>query len=289
MRVSNVCLRLLERVGAVNDVGSSSFVPLVVDGVVGAIAERDAEAVCGTPAFRRVGGAVRLAEELQALDSTGRTAGVAEATAALRDAGIVRGWRDELVPVAPAFGAEPAFLVERAAYPLLGAKGYGVHVNGFVRDPLRLWVGRRSPTKQTWPGMLDHLVAGHVSHGLSPGETVVKEAGEEAGVEPSLARTARPAGAVSYRGADEEGRLKDDTLFVYDLELPGNFVPTPVDGEVDSFSLWDIDTVLANIEHFKPNVVLVIADFLVRHGILTPAEPGYLDLVKALRCSGECR
>ena len=45
------------------------------------------------------------------------------------------GWRDELLAVVSPFGAEPAFLVERAAYPLLGCKGYGVHVNGYVQLP----------------------------------------------------------------------------------------------------------------------------------------------------------
>ena len=30
----------------------------------------------------------------------------------------------------------------------------------------------------------------------------------------------------------QAGRLKRDVLFVYDLELPADFVPTPVDGEV---------------------------------------------------------
>ena len=44
-----------------------------------------------------------------------------------------------------------------------GARAYGVHVNGYVRTPdggIELWVARRSKTKPTWPGMLDHIVAG---------------------------------------------------------------------------------------------------------------------------------
>ena len=44
--------------------------------------------------------------------------------------------RDELVAVAPYYGAEPAFLVERAAYPLLGCKGYGgIHSPPSGADP----------------------------------------------------------------------------------------------------------------------------------------------------------
>jgi hypothetical protein len=57
--------------------------------------------------------------------------------------------------------------------------------------------------KPTWPGLRDHLVAGQISGGLGPTETMVKECGEEAGIAEALAATATPAGAVSYRGVDE--------------------------------------------------------------------------------------
>ena len=44
---------------------------------------------------------------------------------------------------------------------LFGVKRYGVHVNGYSRDEngeLRMWLARRSITKQTHPGKLDNLV-----------------------------------------------------------------------------------------------------------------------------------
>ena len=41
---------------------------------------------------------------------------------------------------------------------------YGVNINGFVRDGdgavEAIWLQRRAADKQTWPGMLDHLVGG---------------------------------------------------------------------------------------------------------------------------------
>lgn len=61
---------------------------------------------------------------------------------------------------------------------------------------------------------------------MSCAANVVKECGEEAGVPPPLAATARPAGCVSYAGMTPEG-LKRDVLFVYDLELPADFQPAP--------------------------------------------------------------
>ena len=39
---------------------------------------------------------------------------------------------------------------------------------------------------------------------------------------------------------------------------------------------------------FKPNINLVVLDFLVRHGHIPPGAPRYLELVAALR-QGECR
>ncbi len=82
----------------------------------------------------------------------------------LRDAGHITGWRGELYPVASSFGSEPVLLMERAAAPYFGIREYGVHVNGYVRDAetggIKLWVARRSARKQTWPGKLDHIVAG---------------------------------------------------------------------------------------------------------------------------------
>ena len=114
----------------------------------------------------------------------------------------------------------------------------------------------------------------------------MQEAGEEAGIPPELARLAVPVGAVSYTTADAtSGGLKRDVLFCYDLDLPASFVPKPVDGEVESFQLWPLERVVQAVAagEYKPNCVLVIADFLVRRGHARPDAKGYLELVAALR------
>ena len=44
---------------------------------------------------------------------------------------------------------------------LLGIRQYGVHMNGYIYDAdneLKMWIGRRSLTKPTYPGMLDNTV-----------------------------------------------------------------------------------------------------------------------------------
>ena len=240
---------------------------------------------------------VTFSENVEKMSVEGRTAAVLDVCKLLRNKGKIRGWRNEMLPVLTSFSSEPAFLIERAAYPIFGVRGYGVHVNGYVcKDPSsgvpsHLWVARRSKSKSTWPSMLDHIVAGAQPFDISPSENVIKECGEEANIDESLAKTARPVGAVSYQGSDEDGNLKRDTLFCFDLELPIDFVPTPVDGEVESFELQPIDWVVDKLVEggsagYKPNCNLVIIDFLIRHGIVPADANRYLELVGLLRSNG---
>ncbi|XP_043723397.1 nudix hydrolase 20, chloroplastic-like isoform X5 [Telopea speciosissima] len=75
---------------------------------------------------------------------------------------LIPGIRNELYPVKSSFDMPVFFSLERAAAPYFGIKAYGVHMNGYVdRDGKKfLWIGKRSEVKPTFPGMLDHLVAG---------------------------------------------------------------------------------------------------------------------------------
>ena len=71
--------------------------------------------------------------------------------------------------------------------------------------------------------------------------------------------------------------MRDDVLFVYDLEVPADFEPKNRDGEFSGFTLMPAAAVLERIRtssDFKFNVNLVILDFAVRHGILRPDDPG---------------
>ena len=216
-----------------------------------------------------------------------RTRAVAEVMVTLRDAGLIRGWRDEAYPIGSDFHAPPLMQMERAAVPLFGARAYGVHLNGFVGEgaDLRLWVARRSPHKQTAPGKLDHLVGGGQPMGISLLANLAKESAEEASLPDTLIRRVRPVGFVSYITERDEG-LRNDICFAFDLELPESFEPRNTDGEIESFALWPIERVrerLSASDDFKFNVALVNIDFLIRHGYLSPDEPGYIEIVEGLR------
>ena len=207
---------------------------------------------------------------------------------------VLKGWRNELYPV---YGPEGEFLfeMERAASSLFGIVTYGVHMTGYVEDEekgLMVWVPRRSRTKQTFPSMLDNTVAGGMSTGERPFECAVREGMEEASLPEDIVKNhARSTGCVSYvyvrdsRAGGETDLLQPEVEYVYDIKLPVDVVPKPCDSEVQEFHLWTIEQckqALANRE-FKPNCAVILIDFFIRHGILTPKnEPDYLQIIARL-------
>ena len=92
------------------------------------------------------------------------------------------------------------------------------------------------------------------------------------------------AGAISYRMEMAQG-VRDDVLFLYDLEVPLGFTPRNTDGEIVAFEPMMASAVVERVrrtDDFKFNVNLVIIDFALRHGLVTPEDPEYLDLVIGL-------
>lgn len=228
-----------------------------------------------------------------------RTEAVGAVMNQLRDEGFVKGWRDELFPVAETFDSPAVFLMERAAVTVLGVLEYGVHINGIVqesrRDEPKMWIARRSATKSKFPGMLDHVVAGGQPAGISLIDNVVKECEEEAGIDESIVRAGiQSTGAISYENWDPTSdKLTRAVQFTFDLYLPPGFEPKPVDGEVQGFMLWSMDQIKESMasdypDPIKPNCYAVIIDFLFRTGQISPDSKGYLDVLRELR-SGDCQ
>jgi 8-oxo-dGTP pyrophosphatase MutT (NUDIX family) len=214
-----------------------------------------------------------------------RSAAIAEVTHALRIEGALAAWRDELYAVAAAFGDPPLLLIERGAARYFGVRTYAAHVNGIVSDngETRMWLARRSDRKAVDPGLLDNLVGGGISAGFRVDDTVVKEAWEEAGIAPSLARGARPAGIVEARKRVFDG-LQRETLFVHDLVLPMDFVPSNQDGEAVEHRLVSLGDAARAIsassgpEEVTHDASLVMLDFLIRQGAIRPDQPHYAAL-----------
>ncbi|MBX3502129.1 MAG: DUF4743 domain-containing protein [Alphaproteobacteria bacterium] len=237
--------------------------------------------------FARIAGGWRLTDRLG--DAAERTIAVEAWLRELRAEGLFGDWRDERYPVTLDLKRPPLMDMERAAVANFGVRAYGVHLTGYVRraDGLHIWVPRRAYDKPTYPGMLDNTVAGGQPTGLGLMENVIKECAEEAGIPEAIARHARSVGCITY--CYQSGvQLEPDVQYVFDLELPDDFTPALVDGEVDSFELWPVSRVMERVRDtfdFKYDCNLVLIDFFVRHGLIEPDDPDYLAIVTGLRAT----
>jgi 8-oxo-dGTP pyrophosphatase MutT (NUDIX family) len=276
----------LRHVVACNAWSPDDFLPLWLDGARVGFIRTDHVAVLGDyPLVFDIGDSgIAFAPDLS---GPSLTAALGDVAGDLATRGLVGPLRGEPFAITERWGGPTLFTLDRAAVPFFGTRSYGVHLNGYVRDPdgLRLWIGLRAPDKMIAPGKLDNLVAGGIAAGYDAAETLVKEAAEEADMGPELAAGAIPVGAILYRMRLFEG-MRDDVLFLYDLELDGGFRPRNTDGEAVGFEIMSLDAALARVretEDFKFNVNLVLIDFALRHGAIGPDHPDYLALVCGLR------
>ena len=203
----------------------------------------------------------------------------------------LKGWRNERYSI---WGLQGSHLmqVERAAAGLLGVRQYGGHVNGFIRShdhQIQIWVARRSLTKQTDPGLLDNLVGGGLPHGVSPTQNMIKECFEEAGIlHDFAAQVMKPVSLVTCYINDPVRGLLPNMDYCFDIEFPHNWEPQCQDGEVLNFNLMSTDMVLDKLKkgEFTSNATIVMLDFLIRHGIITPeSEPDYVEICLSLKRS----
>ena len=222
--------------------------------------------------------ALEIAPDLR--DAVSRSAALDVVARTLAAEGALTRWRDERYAVARHFADAPLFTLERAAARYFGIQTYAAHGNGVQSTPTgpALWFARRSPSKPIDPGLLDNLVGGGIAAGESPDETLVREAWEEAGIDVTLARHARPAGALRVERAVVEG-FQREVVFVYDLPLPDGFVPANQDGEAVEHRCVDTRQALRLIGHedgpdrVTVDASFVVLDWLARHGALPVGTP----------------
>jgi len=282
-------MSLLRHIHACNTYRPDRFLPLFLgEERVGFVRRDNAEVLRRFPRTIEAG-----AESLRIIprgDGAVITAALDEIVEVLVAEGLVAKWRDEVFAVTRRWGEAPLFTLDRGAVSFFGVRAYGVHMNGYrrIRDRMWLWIGRRNPLKVVAPGKLDNLVAGGIGGGLGALQTLVKEAGEEASIPASLIAKAHAASAVTYKMEVPQG-VRDDVLFVYDLETPEDFKPRNTDGEIVEFMLMEARETLArarDTDDFKFNVNLILIDFAIRHGLVTPEDPEYLALVAGLHTGG---
>ncbi|KAJ8060441.1 hypothetical protein OCU04_010768 [Sclerotinia nivalis] len=188
-------------------------------------------------------------------------------------------------------GAKEPVQLERYAASLFGTVARGAHLTIFTRvnGEMKIWVAKRSAHLFSYPGKFDTTVAGGVRADESPFETIVHEADEEASLDSALIRSdVQATGVITYMKSTGSGSggikglITADMIYVYDLEVGEETIPKPRDDEVEGFYLWDVEKVKEELLSggFKTNSAVVMIDFFIRHGIITPEnERDYTEIV----------
>jgi 8-oxo-dGTP pyrophosphatase MutT (NUDIX family) len=179
--------------------------------------------------------------------------------------GFIPGWRHEDFAWIDHNGHE-YFRLERSAFRTFGFRSMATHINGYTKAG-NLWLGRRSETKSTDPGRLDNLAAGGIGADETPWVNARRELWEEAGVPPQISDQIEPIGRIHMRRPVPGRGFHDEQLYIYDLELADNFIPTNHDGEVSGFIEISLSEAAARIlaDEFTSDAAFVTADFILRN------------------------
>lgn len=201
----------------------------------------------------------------EGLDAKARSALLQRAAIALREAGLVPGWRDELCVLFDDGDTELARF-ERGAFRTLGLQNRAVHVNGFLVDG-RQWIARRSATRLSAPNKLDNLAAGAITAGESPEDCARRELREEAGVSGELASRVIFCGRRLRSLRPLPHGVHDEMIICADLLLPNNFQPVCQDGEVAEFHCMKPHHMRAALTagEFSIEAAMVVRDWLERN------------------------
>lgn len=273
---------------ACNRFDPTRFLPLLLaDRRIGFVSRDNAQFLAALPRiFDLSSDAVHVVASIEGVSAL--TSAFAEASDGLVRAGVAK-LRHEKFAVTGGWGGALLFELDRGMIEFFGVRAYAVHLNGWRRgvDGPEFWIARRAMSKALAPGKLDNMVAGGIGAGYTAWETLIKEAGEEAGVPEALAASARATGATRYR-TEMAGGMRDEVLFLYDLQVPADFVPSNVDGEVEDFRILPVRQCLqlvSDTDEFMYDVNLVLIDFGLRHGLIVPEDPDYLALIEGLHGS----
>ncbi|WWD06106.1 hypothetical protein V865_004191 [Kwoniella europaea PYCC6329] len=140
--------------------------------------------------------------------------------------------------------------------------------------------------------LLIQSVAGSMGVGETPLATIIRECEEEASLPAHFVKKyLKNVGVTTHFYISDDGYLQPEVSYVYDLPLPPSSSSEcmklrPNDDEVQSLALMSIPELIETLHtgRFKPNCALILVDFLLRHGFITPEnEPNFLQISWRLR------
>lgn len=190
------------------------------------------------------------------------------------------------------FGTKTNFEIDSGAAEIFGIMTFSLGVVGFQRigEDRRAWivyVGKRSSVAVHSPAKLQNLVNVDLPAGCTGRESLAEKTYEAISLQPEHFKNLRSCGIICHSKSTPSGILRR-CVHVYELDLtdsPG-FTPqvaSPVVEKIEKVPVkLALDQILGGL--FDPTHALVILDFAVRHGILTPDnEENYYEVVRGLR------
>jgi len=218
---------------SIQEVPPEFSLPLTIAGkLAGFITPQALKAIAHLPQVRTTETAVHIADtgtprfELDPL--------LASVAVILRDANLLKTWRDELLTVYAE--GEDLAKMERAAMRPLGLLTHAVHLNAWTPD-LQLYIARRAMTKATDPGMWDTLAGGLANGSEDLEHALLRETQEEAGLEENVLTCRTPLRTLlrMHRRLPEGYQVED--ILVSDCILPPHANPHNMDGEVSEIRI----------------------------------------------------
>ncbi len=152
----------------------------------------------------------------------------------LRDAGLLKTWRDELLTVYAE--GEDLAKMERAAMRPLGLLTHAVHLNAWTPD-LKLYIARRAMTKATDPGMWDTLAGGLANGSEDLEQALLRETYEEAGLKPDALGCRTPLRTLLRMHRRLPEGYQVENILVSDCILDPATEPRNTDGEVSEIRI----------------------------------------------------
>lgn len=149
-----------------------------------------------------------------------------------------------------------------------------IHKNGLLHREIHVIIyndrggilfQKRSETKETYPGLLDISVGGHVDLGESYEETAIKELEEESGISADKNNLIFIKKTRSKSFDKITGRTNNTHRAIYSYEYNGNPNDLRIEeGKADSLEFWSLDKILNLTEEDKNKFIgkIISDDYL---------------------------
>jgi hypothetical protein len=201
-----------------------------------------------------------------------RTAILDAVTNRLLSMGVIPRKHSDMYPVSPFIeqtNQRKLALVNRSTAPYLGIDSIGVHLHCYVCQnntpkPTGIWLAKREE-------------AGVPSEWLKIDNTIQNVAVfTDHTHDPLTITTAKPDGSC----------MKRSLYYSFDLQVPIEWEPTAVDGEVSEFKLYsmpELEEELRYGDSVRPAMRSVLLDFMIRHQWWKGSEQELEELRRAMR------